>query len=49
MPDGGGTAKMKSGIRARMKDVEIPVTKPGASCDPLIKTLSVEMKFVPVM
>jgi hypothetical protein len=49
MPEGGGTARMKSGIRARINDVETPVTKPGANCDPLTKTLFVEIKFVPVM
>ncbi len=49
IPDGGGTASMKSGMRARIKEEEILVTKPGASCVPFTNTLLVEMKFVPVM
>src|SRR5579862_8201175 len=45
----GGTASKKSGMRARITEVDTPVTKLGANCTPLINTLSVEIKFVPVM
>jgi len=40
---------MKSGMRARITEVEMFVTKLEDSCVPLINTLSVEMKFVPLM
>jgi len=49
MPEDGGAARMKSGIRARISEEDTPVTKLEANCDPLIKTLFVEIKFVPLI
>jgi hypothetical protein len=48
-PEGGGDANLSAVIRTRNIVLETSKTSAGATAVPLMKTRSVEMKFVPVM